>query len=270
MFNLKKTVIASAFALTVPVANAGVIDLGFVLDSSGSIGVSNWDVMTDGFANALNSLTLDSTYRVAFYGFSNSAYEIVGPTLLDNAATLASVQLDLENQAFSGGWTNTADGINDLMTAWAGVGVDFANDLQLINIATDGDATCTAGGNCGPSNSIQAEIDALAAASAAAAAGVNSLSAEAIGDTLDTDFLLDMIFPFDGVDGLYDVGDALPNPLTESFVLKVNDFDDFGGAIEQKIQRIADGTVPEPNVLFLFALGLLGLGASRFINKKNA
>ncbi len=257
----KKTLIACAFALTIPAADAGIIDLGFVLDSSGSVGNTNWETMTDGFADALDQLSTDSRYRVTFFGFGSSAFEIVGPTLIDSAATLAGVQTALENQAYTGGWTNTADGINDLMTSWSGAGVNFADDLQLINIATDGQPTCTAGGSCGGAYTGQARTDALTAATAAEAAGVDSLSAEAIGSSLDTSFLLDMIFPYDGADGLYNVGDPLPNPLEESFVIKVDSFDDFGAAVEQKIQAIVD-PVPEPSIIALMAIGLVGLGFS--------
>ncbi len=54
---------------------------------------------------------------------------------------------------------------------------------------------------------------------------------------------------------------ALPNPLTQGFVLRVDNFADYQGAISAKIQRIVQ--VPEPGTLTLLGLAGVWFGFGR-------
>ena len=58
-------------------------------------------------------------------------------------------------------------------------------------------------------------------------------------------------------------GSIPPNPMTSNpWVLRVNNFDDFPVAINAKVQA-SISEVPEPGVLVLLAVGLIGLGMVR-------
>ena len=255
----KKVIVAAALGLSINTANAGVIDLGFLLDRSGSIGSTNWTTMTSGFANALDNLSLDSRYRVTFVGFDSNAFTMVAPTLIDSQTTLDTVKNTVATYSYLGGWTNTGGAFNQLMDEWSGF--DLSMGSQLINIATDGNPRCSSLTTCGNSTTIAAsKAYALAEATVALEAGVDSISAEAIGNGIDTNFLLELISP-DGA--LYQTGDPLPDPLVSGFVVEVESFAEFNSAIDSKLQNIVISTTPEPSVLALMAFGLAGLGFAR-------
>src|SRR4051812_11151904 len=72
-------------------ANA-VIQLGFILDSSGSIGSGNWTTIVTGLSNSIDTLIpTDSSYELSVVTFSAGASPIVNHVLIDSAATRSSV-----------------------------------------------------------------------------------------------------------------------------------------------------------------------------------
>ena len=78
---------ALAVSLTVATpARAATIQLGFLLDSSGSIGAVNWGIITNGLASAINTHIpvggLD-TYEVSVVTFSSGTQTIVDHMLID-------------------------------------------------------------------------------------------------------------------------------------------------------------------------------------------
>ncbi len=236
---------------------ASVIDLGFALDSSMSVGAENWNLQVNGFADALDEVSIDGRYRVTFVGFSDNASTIVGPTIIDSQSALDDVKNTLRSTAYVGGYTNTSAAIDQIMNEWTAAGFN-ADDTQYINIATDGNPCvmfdqCNLFSGPGPM-SAQAALD---SAVVARAMGLDSLSVEAVtGITpIDTDFLLELVQPNPG--GLYHSGEALPNPLERGFVLMVDGYDDFDIAIRQKVKKITYMEVSEPYSALLIGLGLI-------------
>ncbi|MBJ37551.1 MAG: hypothetical protein CMD83_03655 [Gammaproteobacteria bacterium] len=119
-------------------ASAGPIDLGFLMDSSGSVGTVNWALQSEGFSQTIEALPRNGEYRVTFVSFASHADVIVEPTLIDSDATLASVQQAVADAPFLGSWTNTPAAIRLFMDTISSVGYQ-PDDHQLVNLATDGD-----------------------------------------------------------------------------------------------------------------------------------
>lgn len=233
---------AIAFTGAIP-AQAAIIDLGFSLDRSGSVGASNWSLITTGLSSALSSIPLTGPdqYRVSVSSFSTSATLDVAPIIL-TSANIASVQAAILGIAYTGGFTCIDCSVTQLTTAVSGVGF---GDLSFLNLSTDGVP------NVGNTNGNTIRT-------AAVAAGWDSLSAEAIG-SFDLTFLGNFVSPQPAF--ITDDPTLLPNPLTQGFILEVANFTDYASAIEAKVQLIVDPPkVPEPSAV-LGLLGVAGLGA---------
>ncbi len=69
----------------------GIVQLGFGLDGSSSVGAADWTTLINGLATALNVVPTNSTVEVTVVEFSDGASTIVTPTLIDSPATLAAV-----------------------------------------------------------------------------------------------------------------------------------------------------------------------------------
>lgn len=231
--------------------------LGFLIDASGSIGSTNFNIMKTGYATALGALPQDGSIELTVVTFSTGTTTVVTPTVV-TALTLPGILLAINAMAYSAGTTATAAGITAISGLMLGSGQYSSNLNSMINIATDGEP------NVPTNNAQQAAIN---AAIAARAGGIDALTAEAIGTTIDATFLRDIVFsPLNGPCTLCGTlladGSTPPNPMTSNpWVLRVNDFSDFPRAINAKVQASID--VPEPGVLMLLALGLVGLGYTR-------
>lgn len=225
-------------------ARAAIIDLGFALDRSGSVGDSNYTLVKNGLDGALDQIPVmgPNQYRITVVSFAANITTVVPPTIL-TAATLAGVKADIVADSYSGGSTNIAGAVERLTNLVGGVGF---GDTSLINISTDGV----------PVPSTQAA--ATAVRNTAVGAGWDSISAEAIG-TFDLTYLQALVSPQPAV--TTPDPNALPNPLVNGFVLEVASFDDYGAAIATKVQKIVN--VPVPGTLILMGLSLLGLGAAQ-------
>lgn len=240
-------------------ANAALIDLAFLLDSSGSVGAANWNTIKGGLANAMLGLAptipTSDTYRVTVVGFGTTASTIVAPTLIDSNAAINNVRNSILVAPFTGGYTNLGQAIeltSDLVADAGGVG------LGLMNISTDGQPNVDQNGTT--NNTPGGEAYALAARDAAIAAGWDSFSVEAIGNNLDINWLTNtFVYPQPGV---LVPPNAIPDPLDNGFVIRVTSVAAYPAAISAKIQTIVAPT-PEPATLALFSLGLLGLGVAR-------
>ena len=89
---LAAPVVALGIAVAAPAANAGVIQLGFILDRSGSIGSSAWGTITTGLSTVINTLVpTDGSYEISVVSFGSSASINVNKVLINSNAARASV-----------------------------------------------------------------------------------------------------------------------------------------------------------------------------------
>lgn len=243
-------VLSAAAVLGTSQAFAATVKLGFALDDSGSMSVSEYNLQKQGLANALSLLPTNGTYEIAVVKFNSTAQTILAPTVV-TASNLGTIQTTITGAARNGGSTCIGCGINLLVDLFG----DIGSDLGLINVSTDG------GNNVGNPNT---------AVTNAQNNGFDSLSFEAVGvtSTSTLNSLASLAFP--GTVQVYNSGDALPNPLTESFVIRVTDFAGYEAAIRSKLQRIVDVTdpntpdpIPLPAGAWLMIGGLGALAAVR-------
>ncbi len=243
---------------------AAVIDLGFSLDGSGSVGSSNFNTVKTALSTALGSIPTDpagNQYRVAVTQFGSSNSTIWGPMVV-TAGNIGALQTAVSTATYqNGSSTQTASAINYLYNLFNNAG--GLSDLTMFNITTDGRPCC------------QSNAQALAEAAALAAHnnGVDGISFEGVGSGLTATDLANMA----KLAGLGTAGNAangmvvdvnsIPNPLTTGFVIKVDDFADYEAAIAAKLQKVITAPVPLPAGLPLL---LVGIGAFGLVRRKAA
>ncbi|MBX3612019.1 MAG: VWA domain-containing protein, partial [Burkholderiaceae bacterium] len=222
--------IVASLGVAAPV-KASVIQLGFIIDESGSIGSGNYTIIKNGLASAINTLIpVDGTYEISVVSFASSAQTLVNHVLIDSAAALTSVVNAITGDGYSGGSTYMGAAFNAMTTALSGS--TRAISASYVNFATDG---------------VNSDADAtvIAARNALIAAGADNISVEGIGSGIDQNFLKNSIcFP-----GPCD--DSAPyNFPTQGFYIGVADAAGYAAAIGNKI-RIVTGQVPEPQMIAL-------------------
>jgi von Willebrand factor type A domain-containing protein len=249
--------VAFGAALTTSDLKALTIDLGFALDESGSISGGNWNLAKTGLANALSVIPTSgpNVYRISVVKFDNTAETVITRTIT-SAADITAVQSAITGANQQGGTTCISCGTALLSANIAALAGGFGN-ISLLNITTDGEP------NVGEQNGSTLRGTTVAA-------GWDSISAEAVGvGSGGLAFLQNLVFPNPGA--TTGNPNALPNPLLQGFVLTVDNFADYQGAIGAKVQRIVDdapGTTPIPGALPLFASGLGAIGFLTWRRKK--
>lgn len=245
-------VVVSAFSLS---ANAAIINLGFSLDESSSVGTVNFSMVKNALADALSVIptTGGNQYRIGITTFNNRVTPVVTPTIL-TSANLADIQNQVRNTLYKGGATYTHSAISHL-TNWF---LPFKSDLTLFNLTTDGY----------PTNRDRA----LTAARVAHNSYVDGISFEVVYNGTPPQHILDQLAVLaglgtsgDGAAGVI-VEDllAIPKATETGFVIKVAGFDEYAAAIRSKIQQIVDDTsepvsAPSSLMLFILVFCLLGL-----------
>lgn len=233
-------------------ALAAPIKLAFALDESGSVNNAEFDFIQNGLANALSLLPTDGNYEITVVAFSSgTANTVVSPIVVNDAPTLASLQTTIRDYNEGSGGTD----IGTALTLLNDIHGDIGDTLGLVNVVTDGQSA-----------TFQSEATALANN------GWDSLNFEAVTSSASTGVLDDVAFP--GTVQVLNAGESLPNPLENSFIIKVEDFAGFEAAISAKVQRVIDVTDPDPTdpspipVPAALPLLLSGLGAVGMVGRR--
>lgn len=250
---ISRGAIAAAFTAVIAAVNpaAAVTQLAFVVDESGSVGSTNFNNMIAGIRSGLDAhLPINGSVEVSLIEFGSSPFLRVAPTVVSNQVEKDALLTAISTASYSGGGTGMASAIDLAVSTLAGSS-NFGTGPSLINLATDGSPNSTSATTTAAAN--------------AAAAGITSLSAESIGGGGPTSFLAGIVFPGMSPGVIVDLsaGDTVPNPLTQGFVIDINSFSDFNDAIDSKIRQTIVVTTPEPGVLALLGVGVIGAAYMR-------
>ena len=209
-------------------AKAATIQLGFILDSSGSIGAGNWGIITNGLATALTThipIGGPNTYEISVVTFSDSTQTVVNHVLIDNAAALTAVANLISTAPFLAATTNYAAAFTAMQTALTSSPDFLAGGLSYVNFATDGAPNLPA------PNPLLAGF---AARNALIAAGIDNISIEGIGIGAAGALLLQNNFCYPGP---CDV--TMPfNFPAQGFYIGVTNANEYVDAIGNKVQMV--------------------------------
>lgn len=252
-------VAAAAMAAAPLAASAATIQLGFILDESGSIGSGNYTIIKNGLKAAIaNEIPIGgaNTYEISIVSFSTAATTIVNRLLVDDAGDVTAIGNALDADTFSDGLTNYKAAF-ELMTSLLTTpkqGETALPTTSYVNFATDGDPTA---GGSGPQSDPSHDVAGKAARDAMIAAGIDNISIEGIGSGVDASNLKNnYCYPNAG-----GCDDTSPFEFpSKGFYIGVANAQGYADAIGNKIATIVN--VPEPGSLALVGLALAGIGAA--------
>lgn len=246
-------VASSLVALAAPAAHAETIQLGFILDRSGSIGGTNWNIIVDGLAAAVNSFIPvggPDTYEISVVSFATSASIDISNFLVTTAGQRTNLANAISalgdgraNDVYVGGQTNFADAFTKMKDVLDNSAVFGPSGLSYVNFATDGVQNVGGTG--------VAERNALIANG-----GVDNISIEGIGSGVDgNDLRTNFCYP-------QPCDTTIPyNFPAQGFYIGVASAQEYASAIGNKIRTVT--RVPEPTTVALVGLALAGLGLAR-------
>lgn len=213
-------------------ANAAVsLELGLLIDGSGSIGLSNFNLQKNAYVNALGDLSVlptDGTVAIGVYLFAGSTTTIFSMAAI-TSGNIASLISAVNGMSYTGGGTPTDAAVN-LATADI-FGNSIVSARQILDISTDGVPNSQSAYNT--------------AKAAALAAGIDQINCVGIGAGADC---------------------SLVTGGTGAFSVNATTFDDFETALKRKITReVTGGAVPEPSTwaMMIGGFGLVGAAMRR-------
>lgn len=228
---MKKLLIVGLLALTTLAYNAQALtlQLGLAIDASGSISTSDYNLQRDDYVAALTTyLPTDSSVELGVWQFGGNVVPVIAPTVIDSAATKATVLATLAAMTralVNTGSTGIGNAIAAVDAAFADLGVK-----RLIDVSTDG------ANNTG--------TDPVVAATAALASGTTAINGLGIGAGAPNTTPGWVMGP-------------------GSFYDKIDSFTEFNAAVANKLRKEIHGTPDAGCSLALLVTGLLGLGVVR-------
>ncbi len=225
-------------------ANADVIQLGFILDESGSIGSSNWNIIRQGLANAVDLIPVGGadTYEVSVVTFGTNATIRHSNVLIDSIAARDALSDAIETYSYTGGNTNFAAAFNAMRNVLGNTIGTAA--FSYVNFATDGQQN-TGGTGVAERNQL-------------IALGIDNISIEGIGSGVDAaDLQNNFCYP-----GPCDTTAPFDFP-TQGFYIGVANAQAYADALQTKIRVVTGQPIPEPGTIALLSVALLGMGIIR-------
>jgi len=237
---ISTNLVAAAFAISLAAAapaKAATIQLGFLLDSSGSIGAGNWGVITAGLANAISAhipIGGPDVYEISVVTFSSGTQTIVDHALINSLASKAAAAAAVSAAPFLGDNTNYEAGFEAIQASLTSSPNFSAGGLSYVNFATDGAPN-------EPGGVVPATAAGIAARNALILAGIDNISIEGIGISAAGALLLQNSF-------CYPQACDTTAPFNfpgQGFYIGVADAAGYADAIGNKIQTVTT-PVPEP------------------------
>jgi hypothetical protein len=222
--------------------------LSLAIDVSGSVSTAEYNLQRQGYVTAFQSAAVQSAIAalpngiaVNFVQWSSAGQQVqsVGWTLISNAAQANAFATTLGGvaRAYSGS-TAPGNAIQFAASTFAGLsGINVTSvDRKVIDISGDGEQ------NDG--------INTATARNTALAGGITTINGLAIGNA--------------------SLGTWYQNNIvggTNAFMVRVDDFNDFSAAIEQKLAREISA-VPVPAGAYLACIGIVCLAGYKKLNRK--
>lgn len=228
---LRKALAAAGIAAAVAApmsASAAAIELSLVLDASGSINSTEWNLQRNAYANALAAvIPTDGSIAISVVRFATTASVVYNMTTISSAADLTNLTTFFGTLSQSGNGSSTC--ISCGIIAGEGTFTGTAT-RSVIDVSTDG--SWNVGVN------------------PAGLASTVGTAAWAVSEDAD-------------VVNALGIG-VMPNFASgpDSFNMMAADFAAFESALITKLRR-ETGQVPLPGALALIGIGLLGLGMAR-------
>jgi len=207
-----------------------VIQVAFLLDSSGSIGSGNWYIIVNGLADAVEDSRCfpdDGSVELTVIRFGCEQADVpVGPVVI-TSGNADSVADDIRDISYWSAPCTSIDEAFDEARQALKNSPNFSRSVkQAINLVTDGIADC-------PSCAVDSRDDCIQDLLMTEEQAV--ICCEAIGSGADIDWLRDEIcFPQDGCE--WPVGD--PEPDCDGWVRQVEDAEEFAETICEKLEAI--------------------------------
>jgi hypothetical protein len=236
--------LVSGTAMATPVG----LELVLLVDVSGSVSSSEYNLQKSGYVNAFNSAAVQNailgsqggqiavTY-VEWSGVGQFATK-VGWTLINSvtAATNFANAISGVTRSFSGQTALQSSLLAAVPLFGSETGAasnGFESLRQVIDVSGDGASNIGATGTTGRDTALSAGVD-----------------------TINGIYIA-------GETGLATYYNNFVKGGVNAFVSQADSFDDFGTAIQAKLIREISNDVPEPMSALLFAIGLLGFGMAR-------